>query len=245
MPGLPNIQIPRLDATSGKPICCVSEQDLSGLGVCHDEHESRDIIAEADWRRTVILIAITVAALAVIVIGSRKGPVVVARTVMGSVIVVLRLALVLHAFGLCWCCFDRYDVIILDVDIRFMTRGVAASTAAISIAALALLVTAARRTVVVAALVCRWQSRKIAVQPLNVFTNELLDGVDMLGVALRDDGEGGAGAAGATGAADAVNVVFRMDRNIEIEDVADIGDVEAASSNVGGDEQLQIPSLKF
>jgi hypothetical protein len=47
----------------------------------------------------------------------------------------------------------------------------------------------------------------------------------------------GAGASGAAGTADAVNVVVGMMGNVEIEDVADGRDIEAAGRDVGGDQQ--------
>ena len=59
-----------------------------------------------------------------------------------------------------------------------------------------------------------------------------------------DDGEGFARASGAAGAADAVDVVLGMDRHVEIEDVADVGNVEAARGDVGCDEQLQLAGAK-
>ena len=55
-----------------------------------------------------------------------------------------------------------------------------------------------------------------------------------------DDGDGGAGLAGAAGAADAVDVVVGVMRHVEIEDVADVGNVEAAGGDVGGDQQLDL-----
>ena len=47
----------------------------------------------------------------------------------------------------------------------------------------------------------------------------------------------GAGTAGAPGAADTVHVVVGMMRNIEIEDVADGGNIETARGDVGGHQQ--------
>ena len=51
-----------------------------------------------------------------------------------------------------------------------------------------------------------------------------------------DDGDRGAGAAGAAGAADAVDIVVGVMRDVEIEDMADGGDIEAAGRDVGGDQ---------
>ena len=50
-----------------------------------------------------------------------------------------------------------------------------------------------------------------------------------------DKGEGVAGALGAAGAADAVHVVFGVLRDVEVYDMADAGDVDAAGGDVGGD----------
>ncbi len=55
-----------------------------------------------------------------------------------------------------------------------------------------------------------------------------------------DDGDGGAALAGAAGAADAVDVVVGVMRHVEVEDVADVGNVEAAGGDVGGDQQLRL-----
>ena len=59
-------------------------------------------------------------------------------------------------------------------------------------------------------------------------------------VALGDQRERSAGAAGAAGAADAVDIVLGMDRHVEIEDMADVGNVEAARGDVGGDQELEL-----
>ena len=45
---------------------------------------------------------------------------------------------------------------------------------------------------------------------------------------------------GAAGAADAVDVILGVDRHVEVEDVADVRDVEAARGDVRGDQQLQL-----
>ena len=45
---------------------------------------------------------------------------------------------------------------------------------------------------------------------------------------------------GPAGAADAVDIVFGVDRHVVVEDVADVGDVEAARRDVGGDQELQL-----
>src|SRR5262249_52477480 len=67
--------------------------------------------------------------------------------------------------------------------------------------------------------------------------DELLDRRDASAVSGRNDGDGGAAASGASGAADAMDVIVGMVRNVEIEDVADGGNVEAARGDVGGHQQ--------
>ena len=152
---------------------------------------------------------------------------IVTRTVVGLVIV-LGLALVSHAFSLCWCCFCRlcfdrcYDGIILDVDIRFMTRGTPASRAAIAITAPAFRLAAARRTSVIPTFFSRRQRRQVTVQPLNIFTDQLFDRVDVLGVALRHESESGARTTGTTGTANAVDVIIDIGGKIVVDDVSDI-----------------------
>src|SRR5262249_31977468 len=53
----------------------------------------------------------------------------------------------------------------------------------------------------------------------------------------RNDGDCGTAASGAAGAADAMDVIVGMVRDVEIEDVTDRGNVEAARRHVGGDQQ--------
>lgn len=55
-----------------------------------------------------------------------------------------------------------------------------------------------------------------------------------------DERVGFACCAGATGATDAVNIVVVGVRLVEIDDVADIWDVEAAGCNVGGHEHASL-----
>ncbi len=68
-------------------------------------------------------------------------------------------------------------------------------------------------------------------------TGQLLDRSDGFDVGGRNQGDGDAAAAGPAGTADAMDVIVRVMRDVEIIDVADIGDVEAACSDVGGDQQ--------
>jgi hypothetical protein len=71
--------------------------------------------------------------------------------------------------------------------------------------------------------------------------DQLLDGVEVLFVGRRADHHGLAFAARAASAADAVDVVLGVRGNVEVEDVADRGDVEPARRHVRGDEEPQRP----
>ena len=68
---------------------------------------------------------------------------------------------------------------------------------------------------------------------------QLLDRRDIFAVDRRGDGDRRAGQSGAAGPADAVDVVLGVGGHVEIEDVADRRDVEAARRDVAGDEQRQ------
>ena len=72
----------------------------------------------------------------------------------------------------------------------------------------------------------------------NRLAGQLLDRHHRLAVHRRDQRDRGAQQTGAAGAADAVNVIIGMVRNVEIEDVADGRNVEAAGGDVGGDQKL-------
>ena len=82
--------------------------------------------------------------------------------------------------------------------------------------------------------------RQIAIVPFDLLANQLFDRVDVFGIGFGGDGEGLAGTAGAAGTADAVNIVFGMDWHVVVEDVADVGDVETARRDVGGNQQFQL-----
>ena len=49
---------------------------------------------------------------------------------------------------------------------------------------------------------------------------------------------------GAAGAADAVDIIVRLPRHVEVDDVADAFDVEAARGDVGGDEDVDLVVLE-
>ena len=85
----------------------------------------------------------------------------------------------------------------------------------------------------------RCRGRRLA-HPGDGLADQLLDRGDRLVVARRHDRDGDAAAAGAAGAADAVDVIVGVMRHVEIEDVADRRDVEAARRDVGGDQQRDL-----
>src|SRR5580704_18576045 len=85
-----------------------------------------------------------------------------------------------------------------------------------------------------------WLGRRAGelVHEWNRLADQFFDRRDGFGVVRSgDDGDGGAVSPGAAGAADAVHVVVGMDRHVEIIDVADVGDIEAAGGDVGGDQE--------
>src|SRR5450756_417268 len=115
--------------------------------------------------------------------------------------------------------------------LRLALAAVAAVTAA-AMAALALARPAFAR---LAAL-----GRRRLAHPGNRGADQPLDRGHGLAVGRRYDGDGGAGEAGAAGAADAVDVIVRMMRHVEIEDVADGGDIETAGGDIGCDQELRL-----
>ncbi len=62
---------------------------------------------------------------------------------------------------------------------------------------------------------------------------------------MRDDREGRAFTSGATRAADAVDIIFRVPRQIEIEDVADFGNVQTTGGNVACRQQRDFAGTKL
>ena len=78
---------------------------------------------------------------------------------------------------------------------------------------------------------------RLFAHPRNGLADQLLDCRDASGVGGRNDGDRGAAASGAPGAADAMHVVVGVMRDVEVEDVADGGNVEAACGHVGGNQQ--------
>src|SRR5262252_1639356 len=78
---------------------------------------------------------------------------------------------------------------------------------------------------------------RLFAHPWDGLSNQLLDRRDASAVGGRNDGDGGAAPSGASGAADAMHVVVGVMRDVEVEDVADRGNVEAARGDVGGNQQ--------
>src|SRR5476651_1609309 len=76
--------------------------------------------------------------------------------------------------------------------------------------------------------------------PSDALPNQFLDRDDRLLVSRRDDRDGGTGLSGAAGAADAMHVVVGVMRYVEIENVADLGNVEPAGRHIGSDQQLHV-----
>src|SRR5580692_9349100 len=79
----------------------------------------------------------------------------------------------------------------------------------------------------------------------NALSDQLFNRRDRFVVERRDDGQRGAAAARTAGAADAVNIVVGMMRDVEIEDVADGRNIEAAGGNVGGDQKRNVAFTKL
>src|SRR5260370_30444789 len=78
--------------------------------------------------------------------------------------------------------------------------------------------------------------RRLA-HPGNALPDQFLDRGNALAVSGRNDSDRGAASPGAPGAADAVDIIVGMVRDIEIEDMAHLQNVEAPRGDVGGDEQ--------
>ena len=70
----------------------------------------------------------------------------------------------------------------------------------------------------------------------NALADQLFDRCDGFVINRSNDGDCRSGAACAAGAADPVNIVVRMMRYVEIEDVADFGNLETACCAVGSDK---------
>src|SRR4051794_14600474 len=67
---------------------------------------------------------------------------------------------------------------------------------------------------------------------------------DVAGLVVDDERDAHAAGAGARRAADAVHVVLGLGRRVEVDDVRDPGDVDAARGDVGGDERVDAAGLE-
>jgi hypothetical protein len=76
--------------------------------------------------------------------------------------------------------------------------------------------------------------------PRNGLTNELLDRGHRLVVGRSDNCDGGTASARATGATNTMNVVIGVMRDVEIEYVAHIGNIETTRGDVGSDQQAHL-----
>ena len=78
--------------------------------------------------------------------------------------------------------------------------------------------------------------------PFDRLADQILDLIDIFRVVLGDDRQRDAGAAGAAGAADAMDIILAMGRHVEVEDMADVRNVEAARRDVRADEKCNVAS---
>ena len=78
---------------------------------------------------------------------------------------------------------------------------------------------------------------RLPIDPWDLLMEHLLDGLQRFHVLGRNEHSGEALAASAAGAPDAVDIVLRMDRNVVVEDVADVGDVQPSRRHVAGSEE--------
>src|SRR5262245_42833639 len=72
-------------------------------------------------------------------------------------------------------------------------------------------------------------------------TQHLLDVLELANIVRRDDRQRAPLLAGPAGTADTVDIVVGLPRNVEIEDVADIGNVEPTGGNVARRQELNAP----
>src|SRR5262244_4614630 len=72
----------------------------------------------------------------------------------------------------------------------------------------------------------------------NFLPDETLDGGNLLEVLAGHDGKCVAHAQCTAGAADAMNIVFGMVRHVEVNDMDDLLDIDAARGDIGGDHHF-------
>src|SRR3954451_14037801 len=80
--------------------------------------------------------------------------------------------------------------------------------------------------------------------PFGLRADQPLDRIDVFLILARDQRDRRAAAPSAAGAANAVHVILRMDWHVEIDDMRDIGNVEAASRDVRTNEEIDVPGLE-
>src|SRR5882724_12257510 len=81
---------------------------------------------------------------------------------------------------------------------------------------------------------------EVAFDAGDILPDQLFDRYDRFLIERGDDGDRSAGPAGATGAADAMDIIVGMVGDVEIEDVTDFGNIEAAGRHVGGDQERKL-----
>src|SRR5690606_10847552 len=196
-----------------------------------DLHEGRHIVAEAHGAVIDVVVAMTPLVVAARAVLTRRlrGPV-----GPGAAVGIVRFDRILARAALlggigcrsvCNLCY-RFGSLGLGFGVTAATTSAVAPAVGIVLAAgTARSATAAARRIVFLA---GHHGGEIAVVPLDLLAGQPLDRIEIFGVGAGEDGERLARAPGAAGAADAVDIVLGVDRHVEIEDVADVGDVEAA-----------------
>ena len=89
------------------------------------------------------------------------------------------------------------------------------------------------------------QIRRLDGGARNLMADVALDVGQRDGVFLAAEADGVALGAGARGAADAMHVVFGIVRQVEIEHVAHVGNVQAARGDVGGDQHGDVAVVEI
>ena len=82
--------------------------------------------------------------------------------------------------------------------------------------------------------------RTVEGQDVDLPPEHVLDRAQPIALVARHERERLAGAAGATRPADAMHVVLRHVRQLVVDDLRQLDDVEPACSDVGGDEHLHL-----
>ena len=89
---------------------------------------------------------------------------------------------------------------------------------------------------------CEGAVVKVRKRPaLNPGPENSVDGVGHAEIFRGDQGEGIAGAGGPTGPPDAVDVIFGCGRDVVVDDVGDLRNINAPGGDVGGHQNLELP----